>query len=128
MKDTGVNFVRASHYPQDPAVIDACDRLGILVWEEVPNIKIHMYHAPLDEEENIYTTRFPHGLMTNIKHQRKEMVERDRNRPSIVRWGFADDLSSYQYPQDFVQLSDDTHSLDPVRWTARAMRARNRRH
>ncbi|HEV2248077.1 MAG TPA: glycoside hydrolase family 2 TIM barrel-domain containing protein [Terriglobia bacterium] len=118
MKDMGVNFVRTSHYPQDPAVIDACDRLGILVWEEVPNIKIHMYHAPLDEEENIYATRFPRGLMANIKHQLKEMVERDRNHPSIVMWGFADDLSSYQYPQDFVELSDYTHSLDPARWTA----------
>lgn len=118
MKDMGVNFVRTSHYPQDPAVIDACDRLGILVWEEVPNIKIHMYHAPLDEEENIYATRFPRGLMTNIKHQLKEMVERDRNHPSIIIWGFADDLSSYQYPQDFVEISDFTHSLDPARWTA----------
>ncbi|TAM84263.1 MAG: DUF4982 domain-containing protein [Acidobacteria bacterium] len=118
MKDMGVNFVRTSHYPQDPAVLDACDRLGILVWEEVPNIKIHMYHAPLDEEANIYATRFPRGLMRNIKHQLKEMVERDRNHPSIVIWGFADDLSSYQYPQDFVELSDYTHTLDPARWTA----------
>ncbi|HEX5411150.1 MAG TPA: glycoside hydrolase family 2 TIM barrel-domain containing protein [Terriglobia bacterium] len=118
MKDMGVNFVRTSHYPQDPAVIAACDRLGILVWEEVPNIKIRMYHAPLDEEEHIYSTRFPRGLMTNIKHQLKEMVERDRNHPSIIIWGFADDLSRYQYPQDFVELSDFTHALDPARWTA----------
>lgn len=118
MKEMGVNFVRTAHYPQDPAVIDACDRLGILVWEEVPNIKIHMHHAPLDEEENIYATRFPRGLMANIKHQLNEMVERDRNHPSIIIWGFADDLSSYQYPQDFVELSDYTHSLDPSRWTA----------
>jgi beta-galactosidase len=118
MKDMGVNFIRTSHYPQDPAVIDACDRLGILVWEEVPNIKIHMYHAPLDEDKNIYATRFPRGLMRNIKHQLNEMVERDRNHPSIIMWGFADDLSRYQFPQDFVELSDFTHALDPTRWTA----------
>ena len=118
MKEMGVNFVRTSHYPQDAAVIDACDRLGILVWEEVPNIKIHLYRPPLDEEEAIYTTRFPRALMRNIKHQLKEMVERDRNHPSIIMWGFADDLSGYQYPQDFVELSDYTHKLDPDRWTA----------
>jgi beta-galactosidase len=118
MKEMGVNFIRTSHYPQDPAVIDACDRLGILVWEEVPNIKIHLYRPPLDEEESIYTTRFPRDLMRNIKHQLKEMVERDRNHPSIIMWGFADDLSRYQYPQDFVELSDYTHTLDPARWTA----------
>ena len=118
MKEMGVNFIRTSHYPQDPAVIDACDRLGILVWEEVPNIKIHLYPPPLDEEEAIYTTRFPRALMRNIKHQLKEMVERDRNHPCIIIWGFADDLSGYQYPQDFVELSDYTHTLDPARWTA----------
>jgi beta-galactosidase len=118
MKEMGVNFIRTSHYPQDPAVIDACDRLGILVWEEVPNIKIHMYHAPLDEDENIYTTRFPRELMRNVKHQLEEMIERDRNHPSIIMWGFADDLSRYQYPEDFVELSDYTHRLDPERWTA----------
>ena len=118
MKEMGVNFIRTSHYPQDPAVIDACDRLGILVWEEVPNIKIHLYRPPLDGEESIYTTRFARALMQNIKHQLKEMIERDRNHPSIIIWGFADDLSGYQYPQDFVELSDYTHGLDPARWTA----------
>ena len=118
MKEMGVNFIRTSHYPQDPAVMDACDRLGILVWEEVPNIKIHLYPATLDEDQSIYTTRFPRGLMRNIKHQLKEMIERDRNRPSIIIWGFADDLSGYQYPQDFVELSDYTHTIEPSRWTA----------
>jgi beta-galactosidase len=46
------------------------------------------------------------------------MIERDRNHASIIIWGFADDLSRYQYPEDFVELSDATHALDPTRWTA----------
>ena len=46
MKEMGVNFLRTSHYPQDPAVLEACDELGILVWEEIPNIKVHVYHPP----------------------------------------------------------------------------------
>ena len=56
--------------------------------------------------------------MDNLKHQLREMVERDRNRPSVIIWGFADDLSTYKYPEDFVELSDYTHTLDPARWTA----------
>lgn len=118
IKEMGANFMRTAHYPQDPAVLDACDELGILVWEEVPNVAVHIY--PPDEEgsEPVYTTRFPRPLMENLKHQLREMVERDRNRPSVVIWGFADDLSTYKYPEDFVELSDYTHKLDPDHWTA----------
>jgi beta-galactosidase len=118
MKDMGVNFFRTSHYPQDPAVLDACDELGILVWEEVPNLAVHIYPPPEEDYEPVYTTRFPWALMENLKYQLKEMVERDRNRPSVIIWGFADDLSEYQFPEDFRELSDYTHSLDPTRWTA----------
>lgn len=118
IKEMGANFIRTAHYPQDPAVLNTCDELGILVWEEVPNIAVHIY--PPDEEggEPVYTTRFPRPLMDDLKHQLREMVERDRNRPSVIIWGFADDLSTYKYPEDFVELSDYTHKLDPARWTA----------
>lgn len=118
MKEMGVNFLRTSHYPQDPAVLDACDERGILVWEEVPNLSVHIYPPPEDGYEPVYTTRFPWQLMENIKQQLKEMIEQDRNRPSIIMWGFADDLSEYQFPEDFADLSNYTHSLDPDRWTA----------
>lgn len=118
MKEMGVNFFRTSHYPQDPAVLDACDELGILVWEEVPNIAVHIYPPDEEGDKPVYTTRFPWPLMQNIKQQLMEMITRDRNRPSIIIWGFADDLSTYPYPEDFVELSDYTHSLDPTRWTA----------
>ena len=118
MKEMGVNFFRTAHYPQDVAVLDACDELGILVWEEVPNIAIHIYPPPEDETEPVYTTRFPWPLMENLKQQLREMIERDRNRPSVIIWGFADDLSEYQFPEDFAELSDYTHSVDPTRWTA----------
>jgi beta-galactosidase len=118
IKSMGANFMRTSHYPQDPAVLDACDRLGILVWEEVPNIKIHMYPPSADNTNPIYTERFPWPLMENIKQQLREMIERDFNHPSIIIWGFGDDLSGYHYPEDFVDLSNTTHALDPTRWTA----------
>src|SRR5215469_9251119 len=96
MKEMGANFFRTSHYPQDPAVLDVCDDLGILVWEEVPNIKIHVYPPPQDGSEPVYTTRFPRPLVDNIKQQLEEMIERDRNHSSIIIWGLADDLSRYQ--------------------------------
>jgi len=118
MKEMGANFLRTSHYPQDPAVLDACDELGILIWEEIPNIKIRMYPPSQDNYQPVYATRFPWPLMNNLKQQLKEMIERDRNRPSIIMWGLGDDLGGYQYPADFAALSDYSHSLDSTRWTA----------
>lgn len=119
MKEMGANFIRTSHYPQDPAVLDACDQLGILVWEEIPNIKIFIYPAAGDSHPGeLYTQRFPRAFMRNLKQQLREMVDRDRNHPSIIIWGLADDLSGYHYPEDFVELSSAAHALDSTRWTA----------
>ncbi len=120
MKRMGVNFLRTSHYPQDPAVLDACDELGILVWEEIPNIKLYVYPPgiDLDGADGVSATRFSRPFMTNLKAQLKEMIDQNRSRPSVIIWGLADDLSRYQYPEDFVELSDAAHALDPTRWTA----------
>jgi beta-galactosidase len=119
IKGMGANFIRTSHYPQDPTVLDACDQLGILVWEEIPNIKIYMYPASTEEASSpVYTERFPRGLVANLKKQLGEMIERDRNHAAIIIWGLADDLDTYHYPEDFVELSNAAHALDPTRWTA----------
>lgn len=118
IKEMGANFLRTSHYPQDPAILDECDRLGLLVWEEIPNIKIYMYPPSSEDSESHYAERLTRGLMENLKLQLREMIERDRNHPSIIIWGLADDLSTYHYPEDFVELSKFSHANDPTRWTA----------
>jgi beta-galactosidase len=118
IKSMGANFLRTAHYPQDPAVLDECDRLGIVTWEEIPNIKIHIYPPVEDNVGSVYTERFPRPLVQNLKQQMREMIERDRNHPAIVIWGLSDDLSRYHYPEDFVELSEAAHALDPTRWTA----------
>src|SRR5437763_1146440 len=56
--------------------------------------------------------------MENLKQQLGEMIHRDWNHPSIIIWGLGDDLSEYHYSEDFVELSDAAHKLDPSRWTA----------
>ncbi len=120
LKQMGANFVRTSHYPQDPAVLDAFDEVGILVWTEIPNLKLYVYPPGinLDGADGVSTTRFSRPFMRNLKHQLKEMIEQNRNHPSVIIWGLADDLSRYQYAEDFVELSDAAHALDPTRWTA----------
>jgi beta-galactosidase len=66
------NFVRCSHYPQSPAFLDACDELGLMVWEEAPG-----WH-------NVSPTPAWQDLVVqNVR----DMVIRDRSRPSVIIWG-----------------------------------------
>jgi beta-galactosidase len=69
--DLNCNIVRCSHYPQNDAFLDACDELGLMVWEEVPGWQ-YIGNDPWKEI-----------LLQNVK----DMVIRDRNRPSIIIWG-----------------------------------------
>jgi beta-galactosidase len=66
------NMVRCSHYPQSPAFLDACDELGLLVWEEAPG-----WH-------NVSTTA---AWQDAVVGDVRDMVIRDRSRPSVVIWG-----------------------------------------
>ena len=66
------NMVRCSHYPQSPHFLDACDELGLLVWEEAPG-----WH-------NLSTSAAWQDLVVqNVR----DMVIRDRSRPSVIIWG-----------------------------------------
>lgn len=65
------NVVRCSHYPQSPAFLDACDELGLMVWEETPGWQY------------IGDAAFQEQVVQNVE----DMILRDRNRPSVVIWG-----------------------------------------
>ncbi|MES2776544.1 MAG: glycoside hydrolase family 2 TIM barrel-domain containing protein, partial [Bacteroidota bacterium] len=67
MKDMNMNAVRMSHYPPDGHFLDVCDSLGLLVMDELAG-----WHGN-------YDTRTGSKLV-------KEMLEHDRNHPSIVIW------------------------------------------
>ena len=65
------NMVRCSHYPQSEAFMDACDELGLMVWEEVPGFQYIGGAAWQDL----------------VLRDAREMVIRDRNHPSVIIWG-----------------------------------------
>jgi beta-galactosidase len=66
------NMVRCSHYPQSPDFLDACDELGLMVWEEAPG-----WH-------NVNSSPVWQNLVVqNVR----DMVTRDRSRPSVIIWG-----------------------------------------
>jgi len=102
MKAMGVNFWRTSHYPHADAAIDACDRLGILVLEEVPVMK---------------EVGHPERYIANATAMAREMIQNHRNHPSIVLWGIAGEVDAAEEISFAVAeaLAATFRSEDPIR-------------
>lgn len=77
MKEMGANFIRISHYPQDDALLEMCDKLGMLVWEEIPVI-------------NIVPETPAYG--DNCERNLREMIRQHYNHPCIVAWGYMNEI------------------------------------
>jgi len=77
LKDMGGNFMRISHCPQDPALMEACDRLGILTLVETPgNNKI--------TESEAYT----HTML----EMQREIIRQNYNHPSVIIWSYLNEV------------------------------------
>ena len=116
IKELGANLVRTAHYIQDKSIVEAADELGLLVWEEIPNIKIYDYQpGPMTEQGD---SRYTRAYIDHCLAAMEEMIRRDRNHPSIIIWGIADDNTGYPYLQDQREMVEKAHQLDPTRWVA----------
>ena len=71
LRDAGLRIIRNAHYPQDPAFMDACDELGLFVIETTPGWQFW-------NKDSIFAAR----IYSDIRN----MVRRDRNRPSVILW------------------------------------------
>lgn len=97
LKAMGANAYRCAHNPPDPAVLDACDRLGILVIDE--------------------TRAF--GISDEHISQAVRMLRRDRNHPCIIAWSLANEEMAVQVTEAgsrmFVMLKQRLRLLDDTR-------------
>ncbi len=102
IREMGANFWRTSHYPHDPATIEASDRLGLMVWEELP----------INKEIGD-----PHKYIANVLVMAEEMIRRDRNHPSIIVWGIAGEINAPQKVAARVveAVAKKYRELDPTR-------------
>ncbi|HWM99916.1 MAG TPA: glycoside hydrolase family 2 TIM barrel-domain containing protein, partial [Streptosporangiaceae bacterium] len=99
------NMVRCSHYPQSPDFLDACDELGLLVWEEAPG-----WH-------NVSTMA---AWQDAVVRDVRDMVIRDRSRPSVIIWGTR--LNECKnFPGLWVATRQAARELDGTRPSSGAM-------
>ena len=101
----GVNFVRGSHYPQDPRFLDLCDELGICVWSEA----IGWQHGA----EHLTNPDFIEAQLTHID----EMVTEAVNHPSVIMWGVLNESHSHDPAcrPGYEALLNHLRVLDPSR-------------
>ncbi len=98
--DLGCNIVRTSHYPQSPHFLDHCDKIGLLILEEIPGWQ-HIGDEAWKEVSKLELTA---------------MIERDRNHPSIIMWGVR--INESPDDTDFYTATNAlAHELDPTRAT-----------
>ena len=98
------NMVRCSHYPQSRHFLDACDELGLMVWEEPPGWAY------------VGDAAFQKIVVQNVH----DMVVRDRNRPSVIVWGTR--LNETVSELDlYAQTRELAYQLDGTRQTTGAM-------
>ncbi|HEY4206333.1 MAG TPA: glycoside hydrolase family 2 TIM barrel-domain containing protein, partial [Puia sp.] len=112
IKEMGVNFIRLAHYQQSPVILDLCDSLGILAWEEIPWCRGGLGGAVYRQQAR--------DMLTHLIHQHF-------NHPAVIIWGLGNEND---WPGDFPEFDKDSirhfmqelnllaHRLDPSRRTA----------
>ncbi|AHW60593.1 beta-galactosidase [Draconibacterium orientale] len=112
IKDMGANFIRLGHYQQSRIVLNLCDSLGILVWEEIPWCRGGLGGAIYQEQAK--------RMLTN-------MITQHFNHPSVIMWGLGNEND---WPGDYPEfdknairafmseLNDLAHRLDSSRKTS----------
>ena len=112
IREMGANFVRLAHYQQDRLVLDLCDELGLMVWEEVPWCR-----------SGVGSDAFKQNARQMLTH----MIDQHYNHPSVILWGLGnEDDWPGEYPsmdqhaiRDFMtEMRDLAHSLDGSRLTS----------
>jgi beta-galactosidase len=116
LKKMGGNVLRISHYPQDPVIIEMCDKLGIVASVEIPIVG---------------GISFTEEFSNNALHMMEEMVKQNYNHPSVLIWAYMNEILFVDRQNDpekwalmadkvralAQRIEDKTRTLDPYRYT-----------
>jgi len=111
-QELGCNYVRLAHYPHNENIIRLADKLGLMVWEEIP-----VYWTVEFTNEKTYK---------NAQDQLTAAITRDKNRASIIIWSMANETPISDARNTFLKnLVVHTKSLDNTRLISAALLTHN---
>jgi beta-galactosidase len=99
LKDMGSNFLRIAHYPQDPAILEMCDKLGLVATLEIPFVN----KAAANETGK-----------QNTVNMLKEAIRFNYNHPSIVAWNLGNETTMKApktFGEEYVKHFVSTHEV-----------------
>lgn len=108
-QELGCNFIRLAHYPHQEKLVRLADKLGILLWEELP-----LYWGIQWENPEV---------LKKAKEQYTELIYRDYNRASSIVWSIANETAPIPSRNEFLsEMADHVRSLDPTRLISAAIK------
>ena len=107
-KELGCNYVRLAHYPHNEYAVREAERMGMLVWSEIP-----VYWTIAWNNADTYR---------NAERQLTDMIRRDHNRCNVIIWSIANETPHSDARDQFLsRLSQKARSLDATRLISMAM-------
>ena len=101
-KELGCNMVRLAHYPHNEYMIRLAEKMGIMVWDEIPVYQQVEFSTP--------------EVSDKMDLMMREMVNRDKNRCGVIVWSLSNETSpSPSRDRALVNLSDKCRQLDSTR-------------
>lgn len=108
-QELGCNFLRLAHYPHQENIVRLADKMGILLWEELPLY----WGIQWDNPE----------VLNKAKKQYTEMINRDFNRASSIIWSIANETAPIQDRNAFLgDLADYIRTIDHTRLLSAAIK------
>ena len=107
-KELGCNFVRLAHYPHHEEMVREAEKMGIMVWSEIPVYWTIAWKNPKTYE--------------NAQNQLRDMIARDHNRANVIIWSIANETPHSPERDTFLgNLAKYARSLDNTRLISMAM-------
>jgi beta-glucuronidase len=107
-KELGCNFVRLTHYPHSENMTRLADRMGVMVWSEIPVYWDISWENP--------------ATLQNAESQLRDMIARDHNRASVIFWSLSNETPIKPARLTFLrQLAERARGLDSTRLITSAM-------
>nr|WP_169806311.1 glycoside hydrolase family 2 TIM barrel-domain containing protein [Herbidospora sakaeratensis] len=133
IREAGMNFIRGSHYPHDPAYSQATDELGVMMWAESDywhTATAGREGAPVGSSTDYLKDGYPQNSSDQAAFEQSAldhlgaMIRMERNRPSIINWSMGNEAfftasGTMAKAKALVsRMRDHAHLLDPTRKAA----------
>lgn len=114
MKEAGFNSIRSAHHPMSKAMLNACDKVGMLVMDELCDMWTNHKNA------NDFALHFLDCMDTEIER----MVRKDYNHPSVILYSAGNEIPDLGTPRGAQinrAICNQFHAMDPSRYTTNAV-------